>query len=43
MGCCPMGTLRNDGVVECYWYGVVTTSFCKKCMIENGKELNDNE
>lgn len=41
--CCPMGTLRDDSVVDCYYYGFVTVPFCEKCDVrKDGKITYSN-
>lgn len=35
--CCPMGTL-HDGLVQCYWFGVVKLDDCRKCTVRKDKQ-----
>lgn len=37
--CCPMGTLRDSSVVECYWFGVVTLKECSECKVRKDKKI----
>ena len=36
--CCPLGTM-HDGVVDCYWFGVVTLNECAKCTVRKDKNI----
>ena len=36
--CCPLGTM-HDGVVECYWFGVVTLKDCAECSVRKDKNI----
>ena len=36
--CCPMGHM-HDGIVECYWFGVVTLKDCAKCEVRKDKKM----
>lgn len=29
--CCPMGYMRDESVIDCYYFGLVTYNFCKDC------------
>ena len=31
--CCPLGTMRDGTVVECYYYGIVTLKECSECEV----------
>ena len=37
--CCPLGTDRGNGVIECYYYNLVSKDFCENCMLNSGKNL----
>lgn len=37
--CCPMGTLRDSSVVECYWFGIVTLKECSECKVRKDKKI----
>ena len=37
-GCCPMGFM-HDGVVECYWFGVVSLTDCAECTVRKDKNI----
>lgn len=34
---CPMGTLRTDKTVDCYYYGLVSLNKCKECTTRKDK------
>ena len=34
--CCPMGNM-HDGIVECYWFGVVKLEECSNCIVRKDK------
>lgn len=36
--CCPLGSM-HDGVVECYWFGVVTLKDCARCTVRKDKNM----
>lgn len=36
--CCPMGTHRGNGVIECYWYNLVTLEDCARCEVRKDKK-----
>lgn len=36
--CCPMGTLKN-GVVDCYYFGVVKISECNGCTVRKDNKI----
>lgn len=36
--CCPLGTM-HDGVVDCYWFGVVSLKECAKCTVRKDKNM----
>lgn len=38
VSCCPMGTM-HDGLVECYWFGVVKLDECAKCTVRKDKAI----
>ena len=38
VSCCPMGHM-HDGVVECYYYGVVTLKECSECSVRKDKNI----
>lgn len=38
VSCCPMGSM-HDGIVECYWFGVVRLSDCAKCDVRKDKKF----
>lgn len=44
MSCCPMGSL-HDGIVECYYFGIVKLEDCSKCTVRKDKKIvkKDNE
>ena len=37
--CCPMGTDRGTGVVDCYWFNLVTLKDCAKCEVRKDKDM----
>ena len=36
--CCPLGSM-HDGVVDCYWFGVVSLNECAKCTVRKDKNI----
>lgn len=36
--CCPMGTNRGNGVIECYYFNIVTFDFCNNCEMRKDKK-----
>lgn len=38
--CCPYGYFRDKSVVDCYYYGIVTYSFCSKCEVRKSRKIN---
>ncbi|MBP5422928.1 MAG: hypothetical protein J6Y78_10860 [Paludibacteraceae bacterium] len=39
VNCCPMGTNRGNGVVECHWFGLVTLKDCAECDVRKDKNM----
>ncbi len=37
-GCCPMGTNKANNTIDCYYYGLVTMSFCNNCDVRKDKK-----
>ena len=37
--CCPMGNDRGNGVVDCYWFNLVTLKDCAKCTVRKDKNM----
>ena len=37
--CCPMGTMRDGSVVECYYFGIVTLKYCSECDVRKDKKI----
>lgn len=37
--CCPMGTMRDGTVVECYYYGIITLKECSECEVRNDTRI----
>lgn len=31
--CCPLGTVRDSNVIECYYYGLVRKDYCQNCKV----------
>ena len=42
ISCCPMGTL-NNGIVECYYFGIVKIEECGKCTVRKDKNIVKKE
>ena len=41
--CCPYGYFRDSSVVDCYYYGIVTYTFCRNCEVrKGGSRIYDN-
>lgn len=38
--CCPYGYFRDKSVVDCYYYGLVTTSFCIDCEVRKKNKIS---
>ena len=36
--CCPMGTM-HDGIIECYYYGIVKIKECNKCSYRKNDKI----
>lgn len=39
LSCCPMGSLRDSNVVDCYYYGLVKLDDCSKCTVRKDKNI----
>ena len=37
VSCCPMGTM-HDGIIECYWFGIVKITDCRNCTVRKDKQ-----
>lgn len=38
MNCCPYGTNRGNGVVECHWFNLVTLKDCAECDVRSDRK-----
>ena len=38
--CCPYGYLRDESVVDCYYFGIITYYFCENCDVRKRQEIN---